>query len=113
MSLVDVETNLGNQRIGHRELSQREACESELAEAHDPNAELGDRDHATSKLTDRDDAACHDRESIGTVLEGDMKQRQSQDRGAGLVLEPPPVPFLSSRIRGTTLRTGQRVLGNL
>ncbi len=75
MSLMDIETNLGNQRIGHRELSQRKARESELADAHDPDAELGNRDHATSKLTDRDDAACHDRDSVGTVLERDMKQR--------------------------------------
>jgi hypothetical protein len=79
VALRDVETELGNERVGGRKLRDGESRKRELADADDADAELRDANNANSELADGDDPSRNDGPAVGAVLEGNVNQRQMPD----------------------------------
>src|SRR6266536_3259150 len=65
--LVEVQPELGDEGIAHRELREGEHGRGELAEADDADPELRDGDDPASELADGHDAPGHDGSAVGPV----------------------------------------------
>ncbi len=113
LPFIDIETYLGDQRIGKCELCQCIHGDGELADAENSNSKLRDREDAACKLPDSDDAFCRHRDTVRAVLEGNMKKRQPEESGLRFVFETITVPFVPGGIGCSALRTGYCLLGNL
>jgi len=72
MSLVKIDPELGNKRIGSGKLCQSKDGDRELTDAYDTNPKLGKSKNATGKLADGNDASGWNRNPVGPVLEGNM-----------------------------------------
>jgi hypothetical protein len=110
MTLGYIDTELRHQGIRRSKLRDCERRNRELTDAQDADTELGDTDNAARELSDSDDATCHDWSSVGPVLERDVDERQARNRDFRLVLVAPAVPYISSWIRSTALRTSECLL---
>lgn len=105
VSLVDIQTDLGNQRISQRELRKGKGRNSELADAEEPDAKLSDGNDTTPKLPNGDDAFCYDGYSVWPIFERDMDKGQSENGKSGFVLIAPTIPFVSGGKRCPALGT--------
>ena len=94
-------------------LRQGISCDGELADAYDSKAKLREGDDPAGKLADGDDSLGWHRAAVRPVLEGNVQQRQAQERCAGLVFKSPAVPFILRREGRSAVRTGHGLFGNL
>jgi hypothetical protein len=113
MPFVEVDAELGYEGKGGCELGKREHRESELADADNPKSELGDREDPAGKLSDGDYSFSRNRHTVGTIFEGHMEKRQSENGSLGLVLIPPTIPFFARRVGSPALGTGNSLLRHL
>ena len=79
MTLMDEQPELGDQRIGDRELGKGKAGYSELADTDHSHPKLRKGNDAARKLTDRYDAFCHDGRPVWAVLKRNMNEGQSEE----------------------------------
>src|SRR6202011_4734305 len=105
-----VQTILSNQRCTEGKLSNSVPGQHELADAQNPNAELANTDNSTSELPDADNATLFQRCPVRPIFERVMDKGQARNGGLGLVLVPPTIPRLPSRVGRAALWTGEGLL---
>ena len=99
MSFVDIDTHLRDEQVGRPELGKCKGTYRKLTESENPDAELGNRHHSASKLTDGDDPLCHDRYPVWPVFERDVNQGQSKEGRLGFGIHIPIRPICLSQER--------------
>jgi hypothetical protein len=113
MTLMDVNSELGDERISESALGQGVHGDGKLANADKADPELRDRDQTEGKLTDGNNASGRHRHTVGSVFERDVEHRKPQETRLGFVFETPPIPFVLGRKRGPATGTGRCLLRNL
>lgn len=74
-TLVKVNSELGNQGICNGKLRNGKSSDSKLADADNPQTELGQGKNTASELANRDHAPGRHRDPVRSELEGNMQQR--------------------------------------
>ena len=113
MALTDIDSKLSDERVCERELRQGIHGNGELADTNKTDAELRNGDDTTGKLANRNNTLGRHRDSVGSVFEGNVQQREPQECSCGFVFKSPSVPFLFRGEWRPTTGTRHRLFRNL
>lgn len=91
---MNIDSNLSDEGICESKLCKSIRCNRKLTDADKTDAELRNRNDAAGKLTDGDNSPGWHRNTVRPVLEGNVQQRETQDRGLGFVFKSPSIPSL-------------------
>src|SRR5262245_14016054 len=97
MALVDIDANLGDERVSERELRQRIPRDRNLTDADETDPKLRDGDETAGELADCNNSFRWHRHAVRSVFEGNMHQGQAQYRRVGLAFKSEAIPLVKGR----------------